>query len=211
MFTTTSGRRLSVVAVPLIALVVPVAFATSASAEAERSYFFEETAEAFWAVPHECADGSTVTATLLVRSTRDFEAPDTEDADPTARVQYQAVCPGGISFSWVGNALPATIISTENLKSVNASGSGTVRDNSGISHVVSFDVAWTGVGPLETSVDENVSEGFSVNTSTRKQREAIADGRVVFDGDVLVDGQNNHPTRPAPFIRTDEERTTRMP
>jgi hypothetical protein len=34
---------------------------------------------------------------------------------------------------------------------------------------------------------------------------------VVFDGVVLVDGQNNHRTRPAPFIRTDEERTTRTP
>jgi len=209
MFTPTSGRRFTIVAVLLIALVTPVA-ATSASAEAERSYFFEETAEAFWAVPHQCADGSTVSATLLVRSTRDFEAPDTEDADPTARVQYQALCSGS-SFSWVGNALPATITSTENLKSVTATGSGTVRDNSGGTHEVSFDVTWTGVGSLETSVDSNVAEGFSVNTSTRKQREATADGRVTFDGGVLVDGQNNHPTRPAPFIRTDEERTTRMP
>jgi hypothetical protein len=145
-----------------------------------------------------------------VRSTRDFEAPDTEDADPTARVQYQASCPGA-SFTWVGNALPATITSTENLKSVTATGSGIVRDNRGVSHEVSFDVTWTGVGPLETNVDSNVAEGFSVNTSTRKQREATADGRVTFDGGVLVDGQNNHPTRPAPFIRTDEERTTRMP
>lgn len=204
-------RGFRIVAVPLIAWVTPVALATSASAEAERFYFFEETAEAFWAVPHQCADGSTVSATLLVRSTRDFEAPDTEDADPTARLQYQAVCPGGISFTWVGNALPATITSTENLKAVTATGSGTVRDNTGETHEVSFDVTWTGVGPLETSVDANVAEGFSVNTSTRQQREATADGRVTFDGDVLVEGQNNHPTRPAPFIRTDEERTTRMP
>ena len=57
-----------------------------ASAGAERSYFFEETAEAFWTVPHTCADGSIVQATLLVRSTRDFESPDTEDAEPTALV-----------------------------------------------------------------------------------------------------------------------------
>src|SRR5688572_15822550 len=97
----TSGRRW--VAVPMVAVLWGLAFSASASAEAERSYFFEETAEAFWAVPHECADGSIRTATLLVRSTRDFEAPETEDADPTARVQYSVVCPDG-SFSWVGNA-----------------------------------------------------------------------------------------------------------
>jgi hypothetical protein len=28
---------------------------------------------------------------------------------------------------------------------------------------------------------------------------------VTFDGEVLVDGQANHPTRPAPFIRVDTE------
>jgi hypothetical protein len=52
---------------------------------------------------------------------------------------------------------------------------------------------------------------LSVNTSTRKQREAVAHGLVTFDGSVLVDGANNHPTRPASFIRNDETQTTRMP
>ena len=180
-----------------------------ASAGAERSYFFEETAEAFWAVPHTCADGSIVRATLLVRSTRDFESPDTEDADPTARVQYLALCPGG-SYSWVGT-IPVTITSADNLTSVTATGSGTVRDNFGVTHQVSFDVTWTGHGALETNVRTSSSQGFSVNTSMSKQREATATGVLTFDGAVLVDGAANHPTRPAPFIRTEEERTTRPP
>jgi hypothetical protein len=213
MFNKPSGRRGRVV-VPLLVAVAALVFPTAASAaEAERSYFFEETAEAFWAVPHECADGSVVQGELLVRSTRDFEAPDTEDADPTARVQYLAVCPDGSSSRWIGNAVPATITSTENLKSVTATGSGTVRNvfTGATDQVVSFDVTWTGVGPVETSVESNVAEGFSVNTSTRKQREATATGEVTFDGTVLVSGQALHPTRPEPFIRTDEERTTRPP
>jgi hypothetical protein len=180
------------------------------SAGAERFYFFEETAQAFWTVPHECADGSIVQATLLVRSTRDFEAPDTEDADPTARVQYQAVCPDGSSYGWVG-VIPATITSADGLTSVTAEGTGTVRDIFGVTHQVSFDVTWTGHGALETSVQTSSSPGFQVNTSTRKEREATATGVVIFDGTVLVDGAANHPTRPAPFIRTDEERTTRPP
>ena len=181
-----------------------------ASAGASRSYFFEETAQAFWAVPHECADGSIVQATLLVRTTRDFEAPDTEDASPTARVQYQAVCPDGTSYSWAG-IIPATITSDAGLNSVTAIGSGTVRDNSGVLHQVSFDVTWTGFGALETTVRTTSNQGFSINTSTTKQRQATATGTVTFDGVVLVDGAANHPTRPAPFIRTDEERTTRPP
>jgi hypothetical protein len=180
------------------------------SGGAERFYFFEETAQAFWEVPHECADGSTVQATLLVSSTRDFEAPDTEDADPTVRVQYLAVCPDGTSSRWSG-IIPATITSSDNLKSVTASGAGTVRDIFGVTHQVTFDVTWTGFGQLETSVRTTSNQGFSVNTSTRKQRDATATGVVTFDGVVLVDGAANHPTRPAPFIRTDEERTTRPP
>jgi hypothetical protein len=204
------SRRRGIV-VLLTAAFAALAYPTTVSAaEAETTVFFEETASAFWAVPHTCADGTVVQGTLLVQSTRDFETPDTEDADPTVRVQFQAVCPGGLSYTW-GGILPATITSAENLKSVTATGSGTVRDNLGVTHTVTFDVTWTAVGPLETSVSTNASTGFSVNTSTRKQREAVADGTVTFDGAVLVDGPNNHPTRPAPFIRTDEERTTRMP
>jgi hypothetical protein len=204
-----SGLRRSIVVVPATAVLATLAFSTPALAEVEQSYFFEESAEAFWAVPHQCADGSTVTATLLVRSTRDFESPETEDADPTARLQYQAVCSGS-SFSWVGNAVPATITSTSNLKSVTATGSGTVRDNLGASHQVTFDVTYTGVSSVETSVETRSNEGFSINTSTRKQRDATATGVVTFDGAVVVDGAANHPTR-AMFIRTDEERTTRPP
>ena len=195
MFSTTSERRRWAV-VALSALIAVLAF--SATASAERSLFFEETAEAFWAVPHECADGSIVEGTLLVRSTRDFESPDTEDPDPTVRVQFLAVCPNGSSFSWAAPTAPATITSTANLKSVTATGSGIARDNLGGTHQVSFDVTWTAVGPLETTVNGPGSK--------RQQREATATGQVVFDGEVLVNGEANHPTRPAPFIRVDTEK-----
>jgi hypothetical protein len=190
-----SRSRRRAVVVLLAGLTVVLASATSASAS--KSLFFEETASAFWAVPHECADGSTVEATLLVQSTRDFESPDTEDADPTARVQYLAVCPDGTSFSW-GALTPATITSANRLKSVVVSGSGIARDNLGQTHQVSYEVTWTAVGPLVTTVNGPGSK--------RQQREAAATGQVTFDGDVLVDGPADHPTRPAPFIRIDTEK-----
>jgi hypothetical protein len=197
MFTMSSGRR-RWVAFPSAAVAAVLAIAPAAVHAADKFRFFEETAEAFWAVPHECADGSTVQATLLVRSTRDFESPETEDPNPTARVQFLAVCPDGTSFSWAAPTAPATITSSDNLKSVTAAGSGIARDNLGGTHQVSFDVAWTGVGPLETTVN---GPG-----STRKQRTATATGQVTFDGVVLVDGQAEHPTRPEPFIRVDIEK-----
>ena len=194
--TRATHARLRFVAGALAAVAAVLAFASAASAA--RSVFFEETAQAFWAVPHQCADGSTVEGTLLVSSTRDFESPDTEDADPTVRVQFLAVCPDGTSFSWAAPVAPATITSTDNLKSVTATGSGVARDNVGGTHQVTFDVTWTAVGPLVTSVNGPGSK--------RMQREAIATGRVTFDGQVLVDGPSNHPTRPAPFIRVDTEK-----
>ena len=182
----------------IVTLGVLTAFlAVPTPASAQRSLFFEETASAFWAVPFECADGSVVEGTLLVQTTRDFESPDTEDADPTARVQFLSVCPDGTSFSW-GGIVPATITSASNLKRVTASGSGIVRDILGGTHQVSFDVTWTAVGPLVTTVNGPGSK--------RLQREAVATGQVTFDGEVIVDGANDHPTRPAPFIRVDTEK-----
>jgi hypothetical protein len=103
----------------------------------------------------------------------------------------------GTSFSWIG-FIPATKTSTGNLGSVTATGYGTVRDNVGISHEVSFDVTWTAVGPIKTTVN--------APGSTTKLRQATATGQVTFDGTVLVDGPANHPTRPAPFIRVDIEK-----
>ena len=118
--------------------------------------------------------------------------------EPTARVQYLAVCPDGSSFGWAAPAIPATITSTENLKSVTASGSGIARDNLGGIHEVSFEVTWTAVGPVETTVN--------TAGSMRKQRTATATGVVTFDGETLVDGEAIHSTRPEPFIRVDIEK-----
>ena len=198
LITTCGRRRRTVVLAATLAATLTAALATSATTAAQRSRFFEETAEAFWAMPHQCGDGSTVQATLLVRSTRDFESPDKEDPDPTARVQFQAVCLDGRSFSWAAPTAPATITSAKDLRRVTATGAGIARDNLGGTHQVSFDVVWTGVGPLETTVN---GPG-----STRKQREATATGQVTFDGEALVDGPADHPTRPAPFIRVDIEK-----
>jgi hypothetical protein len=138
-----------------------------------------------------------IVASILEPAAGDFESPETEDPDPTARLQFLAVCPDGTSFSWGAPAVPATITSAENLKSLTAAGSGTATDNLGGTHQVSFNVTWTAVGPLETTVNGPGSK--------RHERGATATGQVIFDGVVLVHGEANHPTRPAPFIRVDTE------
>ncbi len=196
-YVSTPSSRSRTALVLLASLLGVLAFSTSAATAAVKSSFVEQTASAFWEVPYECADGSLVQATLLVESTADYSPPATEDADPTVRVQYLAVCSDGTSFNWITFA-PATITSTSNLKSVTATGSGIARDNLGRLHEVTFDVTWTAVGPLVTTVN---GPG-----SSAKQREATATGEVTFDGEVLVDRPANHSTRPAPFIRVDIEK-----
>jgi hypothetical protein len=167
-----------------------------APATAERELFFEETAEAFWAVPHQCADGSTVDATLLVRSAW------------LQRNRYRG--PGSHGQGAVPSGLPRRHL----IQLGRTGGTGHDHEHSGPQerprrrirscdifgdpHAVTFNVTWTGVGPVETTVN--------VAGSKRKQRTATATGQVTFDGVVLVDGPNNHPTRPAPFIRVDTEK-----
>lgn len=183
--------------VPLLAAVALLALPALAAA-APANYSFEETAQAAWSVDHQCSDGSVVQAQLRVVATRDFASPDTEDADPTARVQYAALCPDG-SFSWLG-FIPVTIVSSENMKSVSVAGSGTVRDNRGVTHDVTIDVTWTGVGSVTTT-----TKPFNGGVNIRRQRAATATGTVTFDGATLVSGDADHSIRP--FIRTDEDRS----
>jgi hypothetical protein len=186
-------------AAPLAAVVVALTALQATPAQAVRNLFFEQQAQAFWSIPHECADGSVVQGTLLVNPTYDYNAPETVDTNPTTRVQFLAVCPDGSSFSWITRPSASSAISIdEDLASMTTSGSGTAVEPDGTIHQVTFDVAWTGVGPLEVSVNGPGSK--------TKEREAVATGQVTLDGVVVVDGAANHPTRPAPFIRQDTEK-----
>jgi hypothetical protein len=62
---------------------------------------------------------------------------------------------------------------------------------------VTFDVAWTGVG---------AGDDGQHRRQQAKRARGTGNGRVTFDGVVLVDGPADHPTRPAPFIRVDTEK-----
>src|SRR6187402_2460514 len=78
-------RTRAVLALAAAAL-IPALATLSAPASAVNDTTFEETASAFWSAPWECADGTIVDGTLLVETTRFFQSPETEDANPTARI-----------------------------------------------------------------------------------------------------------------------------
>jgi hypothetical protein len=183
--------------VSLAAITALLAVSASTPAQAIKTGFREETAEAFWEVPFTCPDGSTAPGTLLVKPTRFIEAPANDDPNPTVRLQFLAVCSGS-SFSWGAPTAAATVTIKKHLRQMHAIGTGTAVDNLGGTHPVSFDVVWNGIGPVQKTVN--------APGSTTRIRAATADGQVTFDGGLIANGPANHPTRPAPFIRVDRER-----
>lgn len=182
--------------------------APASSAEADLFRFFEERAEANWNVAHECSDGSVIQARLLVRGTLDFQTPETEDTQTTARVQYFGVCPDG-SFNLVGAAIPAEVTFRPNLASAHVLGSGQLRDALGNLHPVDFDVSWSGVGMVEREVRVFSSPGFSTLVHTEEHRDAVAIGSVSIDGSPVVNGDQAN--RGTPFIETEEDRRIQPP
>jgi hypothetical protein len=209
--TGTTFGRLGVAAASVTGLLAALAFSVPASsAEADLFRFFEERAEANWLVAHECADGSVIEARLLVLGTLDFQTPDTEDTQLTARVQYSGTCPlPEGSFNLRNDVIPAEVTFAPNLASAHVQGSGQLRDDLGNLHPVDFDVSWTGVGMVEREVRVFSSPGFATLVHTEEHRDAVAAGVVNID-DLTVSGEANNPFRPT-FIETEEDRRIAPP
>jgi hypothetical protein len=161
--------------------------------------FTEQVASARWLIPFQCPDGSMAADGRMIVETLNFIEAGTEpDPNPPLRVALVGLCPDG-TFSWgVVRAAPTQF--DPDLKEVAVSGTfANVRDNRGGLHEVSVDAFWTGTGPVVTTVN--------VPGSKRKERSATATATatILFDGNVLVDGDSNFPF-PTPFIRVDIEK-----
>ena len=193
MFDSRSKRRGWIVSVGVLTALL----AMTTSASAQRSLFFEETAAAFWAVPHECADGSIVEGTLLVRARATSNRPIPRTRTPRP----------GCSF-W-----PSVLTASHSAGGPDRSPRPSPARQPQARHRIGNRYRqghprWGPRGFLRRYVE---GEGPLVTTvngpgSKRVQREATATGQVTFDGELIVNGPANHPTRPAPFIRVDTEK-----
>lgn len=56
---------------------------------------------------------------------------------------------------------------------------------------MTVDLSWEGTGPIETTSNTTTFPGFTGHF-VGQQRDAIATGTVVVDGDVLVDGSTTN-------------------
>ena len=56
---------------------------------------------------------------------------------------------------------------------------------------MTVDMSWAGTGPIETTTNTTTFPGFT-GLFVGQQRDAVATGTVVVDGDTLVDGSTTN-------------------
>ncbi len=82
---------------------------------------------------------------------------------------------------------PAEFEFSPSLQTASVAGTITTRDG----RSVTVDVSWEGTGPIEATNDTTTFPGF-VGHLQGKEREALATGTVVADGETLVEGSTTN-------------------
>jgi hypothetical protein len=192
---TTLLRRAALVAVVVGALLVP----SWAAAAVETFHRFEAEAVANYVVAVACDDGTTVEQRVQVIGghEEEFENGVTTDDHDFLTVRIFGFDCAGNFFSERGED---TAEFTWSPSLQEAAVTGTVTTNRG--RVVTVDMSWEGTGPLETTSNTTTFPGFTGHFVGR-ERDAVATGTVVVDGETLVDGSTTNA-----FIETLEDKNT---
>jgi hypothetical protein len=165
-------------------LVVPA----SATAAVETFHRFEAIATANYTVNEECADGSTVQQRVQVIGGHEEESESgvsTLDSDFLTVLIRGLECDG--SFVNDRGSGPADFEFSPSLQEASVAGTITTRDG----RSVTVDMSWEGTGEMETTNNTTTFPGFTGHFQG-KQRDAVATGTVVVDGEMLVDGSTTN-------------------
>jgi hypothetical protein len=173
-----------VLAVFVAALTVPA----TASAATSTFHRFEVEATANYVVSVACPDGTTVTQRVQVIAGHEEEQQDGEplsDEDFVTVRHFGFDCEG--NFFSVRASGPAEFTFSSSLQT--ASVTGTVTAPGGSTYTV--DMTWEGTGPIESTSNTTTFPGF-VGHFKGKERDAVATGTVVLDGETLVNGSTTN-------------------
>ena len=174
-------RMLAVTVLVLLALVAP----TVAGAATSTFHRFEAEATANYTVTEQCADGTSATFLVTVIGGHEEESQDGEttlDSDfVTVLLRSFRDCAG----NFVNDRGSGTAEFVFSPSLLDASVSGTVLTRDG--RTVDVDVTWTGTGQIESTSNTTTFPGFTGHFKG-KERDAVATGTVVVDGETLVDG-----------------------
>jgi hypothetical protein len=191
--TITSWRRCVLVAAVLGALAVP----SWAAATVETFHRFEANAVANYTITHTCADGTTrITRVQVIGGFEEETEDGVTESDEFLTVTFRGSdCAGPFNDFGTGDAEFEFSPSLQE-----ASVTGTITTFGG--RVVTVDMNWEGTGPLEVESNTTTFPGFTGHF-VGKERDAVATGTVVVNGQTLVDGSTTNA-----FIRTFEDKNT---
>ena len=189
MSTLSIPRSFRLVIPLLVAGLGVLAVPTTAGAAVQMFHRFEVDATANFTVTELCADGRTSTTLVSVIGGHEEESEDgvtTLDSDfLTVLIRNSFTCEG--TFLNDRGSGPADFTFSPSLQT--ATVQGTITTRSGRS--VTVDMSWEGTGPIETTTNTTIFPGFT-GLFVGKQRDAVATGTVVVDGDALVDGSTTN-------------------
>lgn len=175
-------RLLALITV-LAALLVPAA----ASAATETFHRFEVEATANYTITKQCEDGTTRTTRVTVIGGHEEET----SGGVTTSDEFATVLIRGFdcdfNFTSVRATGPAEFTYSPALNEATLTGTLTTSDG----RTVEVDMTWEGVGGVETTTNTTTFPGFHGVFQSR-ERQAVATGTVVLDGETIVDGSTTN-------------------
>ena len=180
--------RPRVLALALFAVVATLLAPTAASAATQTFHRFEAEATANYVVNVACDDGRTVQQRVTVIGGYEEESSNGEPAETSEflTVLYRGFDCEGNFFSTRGSG-PAEFSYSPSLRT--ASVSGTIPLSNGSTATVNM--SWEGTGPITTTQNQTNFPGFTGHF-TGRERDAVATGTVVIDGETIVDGSTTN-------------------
>lgn len=177
-------KRLAALLTLLGTLVVP----TAAVAATETFHRLEVLATANYTVTETCADGTTRTLRVTVIGGHEEEQ---ESGESTLDNDFLTVRLRGLDCE--GNFVndfatgPGEFTYSPSLQTASVTGTVTSRDG----REIVVDVSWEGTGPLVVTQNTTTFPGFTGHF-TGRERDAVATGTVVVDGETIVDGSTTN-------------------
>jgi hypothetical protein len=173
-----------------LALLGTALLPASASAATDTFHRFEFDATANYTLTEVCPDGSTRTTLVTVIGGHEEESFNDET---TLDSDFLTVLIRGFDcdFNLINDrgSGPAEFSFSPSLQTASVSGTITTRDE----RTVAVDMSWEGTGPIESTSNTTTFSGF-VGHFKGKERDAVATGTVIVDGETLVDGSTTNAT-----------------
>jgi len=180
-------RRSRPFAITFLALVGALLIPLSATAAVETFHRFEVDATASYVVKQDCADGTRVSTFVTVTAGHEEESESgvaTLDNDFLSVALRGSDCNGFLNDRGFGTS---EFTFSPSLQT--ASASGTLTTFGG--RTVTVDITWEGVGEIETTNNTTTFTGFTGHFQG-KERDAVATGTVVVDGETFVNGSTTN-------------------